>query len=71
MDGTATNIGYHNEKFQIKTGMLEDVFALAGFGVDGKGRNIAFAYIVNVPGGGVMNLERSGADVMKSLSELK
>jgi D-alanyl-D-alanine carboxypeptidase/D-alanyl-D-alanine-endopeptidase (penicillin-binding protein 4) len=71
IEGTAANIGYRNEKFRIKTGILEDVFALAGFGADGKGRDIAFAYIVNVPGGGVMNLERSGAEVMKLLSELK
>jgi D-alanyl-D-alanine carboxypeptidase/D-alanyl-D-alanine-endopeptidase (penicillin-binding protein 4) len=71
MEGTAANIGYRNEKFRIKTGILEDVFALAGFGVDGKGRAISFAYIVNVPGGGVMGLERSGAELMKLLTDLK
>lgn len=71
LEGTAANISYRNEKFRIKTGILEDAFAIAGFGVDGNGRDIAFAYIVNVPGGGVMNLEKSGAEVMKLLSELK
>ncbi len=69
MEGTAGGLGYRNEKFRVKTGVLEDVFALAGYGVNAKGHEIAFAYIVNVPGAAAMGLERSGADVMRYLAE--
>ena len=68
LDGTLRDIGYRNERFRAKSGRLENAFALAGYGVDRQGREIAFAYIVNVPMGGAgMNLERSGAEVMKYL----
>jgi serine-type D-Ala-D-Ala carboxypeptidase/endopeptidase (penicillin-binding protein 4) len=68
LDGTLRNIGYRNERFRVKSGRLENAFALAGYGVDGMGRVIAFAYIVNVSAGGAgMNLELSGAEVMKYL----
>lgn len=67
LDGTLREIGYRNENFRVKSGRLENTFALAGYGVDGKGRENAFAYIVNVPGAAVMNLERSGAEVMRYL----
>jgi D-alanyl-D-alanine carboxypeptidase/D-alanyl-D-alanine-endopeptidase (penicillin-binding protein 4) len=69
LDGTLREIGYKNERFRVKSGRLENVFALAGYGVDGKGREIVFAYIINVPGAAVMNLERSGAEVMRYLAE--
>jgi len=67
LDGTLREIGYKNERFRVKSGSLENTFALAGYGVDAKGREIVFAYIVDVPGATVMNLERSGAEVMRYL----
>ncbi|MFA7061434.1 MAG: hypothetical protein WC156_11540 [Pedobacter sp.] len=52
----------------MKSGRLKDVFALAGYGVDAQGRDIAFAYIVNVRNAYKMNLELTGAQVMKYLA---
>jgi len=52
----------------VKSGRLKDVFALAGYGVDAQGRDIAFAYIVNVRNAYKMNLELTGAQVMKYLA---
>jgi D-alanyl-D-alanine carboxypeptidase/D-alanyl-D-alanine-endopeptidase (penicillin-binding protein 4) len=69
IEGTAANIGYRNDKFRVKTGMLEDAFAMAGYVVDGRGHDMAFAYIVNVPGAGVMGLERSGAEMLEILAD--
>ena len=68
LDGTVKNIGYTNEKFRVKSGRLKDVFALAGYGVDVRGRDIAFAYIVNIPNAYKMNLELTGAQVLKYLA---
>jgi D-alanyl-D-alanine carboxypeptidase len=69
IEGTLKEIGYKNERFRVKSGRLENAFALAGYGVDWRGRDIAFAYIVNIPGGAALNLERSGAEVMRYLAE--
>ncbi|MBI1921554.1 MAG: D-alanyl-D-alanine carboxypeptidase/D-alanyl-D-alanine-endopeptidase [Geobacter sp.] len=69
IDGTLRDIGYRDERFRAKTGRLENAFALAGYGVDGKGRGTAFAFIVNMPGASAVNLERSGAEVMRYLAE--
>ncbi|HEY6871731.1 MAG TPA: D-alanyl-D-alanine carboxypeptidase/D-alanyl-D-alanine-endopeptidase [Geobacteraceae bacterium] len=67
LDGTLRGMRYKNERFRVKSGRLEDAFALAGYGVDGNGREFAFSYIVNVPDGAVMDLERTGAEVMRYL----
>jgi len=40
--------------------MLRDVLALAGCGVDGAGREIAFTYIVNGPGAGLLLIAALG-----------
>lgn len=68
IDGTLRDIGYRNERFRAKTGRLENAFALAGYGLDGKGREIAFAYVVNMRGAAAVDLERSGAEVMRLLA---
>ena len=68
MDGTLKDIGYKNERFRAKTGRLENVYSMAGYGVDGRGREITFAYIVNTPGASAMDLERTGAEVMRFLA---
>jgi D-alanyl-D-alanine carboxypeptidase/D-alanyl-D-alanine-endopeptidase (penicillin-binding protein 4) len=46
LDGTVKASTIRNERFRVKTGNLENVTALAGYGVDGKGREIAYAFIV-------------------------
>jgi serine-type D-Ala-D-Ala carboxypeptidase/endopeptidase (penicillin-binding protein 4) len=66
-EGTLRQMAYQDPRFRVKSGRLENAFALAGYGVDGKGREIAFAYIVNMPGGAVIDLERSGAEIMRYL----
>jgi D-alanyl-D-alanine carboxypeptidase/D-alanyl-D-alanine-endopeptidase (penicillin-binding protein 4) len=69
LDGTAKNIGYRNERFRVKTGRLENAFGLAGYGVDGMGREIAFTYIINVPAGGaMMPLDQIGTEVLRYLA---
>lgn len=67
-EGTLKDIGFADTRFRVKTGSLEDTFAIAGYGVDARGKSIAFSYIVNVPGAGVMGLNTTGAEVMKYLS---
>lgn len=68
MEGTVREIGFRDERFRVKTGRLENAFAVAGYGVDGRGRDMAFAFIVNVPGAGALNLEYCGAEVMRYLA---
>lgn len=68
IDGTLKDIGYRNEKFRVKSGRLENVFALAGYGVDANNKDMAFAFIVNAPGAGVLRVEQSGAEVMRYLA---
>lgn len=67
MDGTARNIGFTNERFRVKTGVLPDVYGLAGYGMNGSGREIAFAFLVNHPGISGFDMKRAGAEVMKIL----
>jgi serine-type D-Ala-D-Ala carboxypeptidase/endopeptidase (penicillin-binding protein 4) len=67
MEGTVRDIGFKDERFRVKSGRLEDVYALAGYGVDARGREVAFAFIVNAPGAAALNLDKSGAEVMKYL----
>ena len=56
------------KSFAVKTGGLPDVSALAGYGVDGLGRAIAFSWILNTPGAGVSGMARTGDEVMRTLS---
>ena len=69
LDGTVREIGFADERFRVKTGMLPDAFGLAGYGVDGSGRKIAFAFLVNHPGISGFDMKRAGADVMKLLAK--
>lgn len=70
MDGTLREVGFNDARFRVKSGRLENVFALAGYGVGEKGQDIAFAYIVNTPGPLPASVEKNGAKVMKLISEL-
>ncbi len=69
LEGTARTIGYRNERFRVKTGILEDVFALAGYGVNSAGHNLAFAVIVNMPGAAQMDVQQYSAEVMRFLTD--
>lgn len=68
MDGTLLGLEFVDERFRAKTGILEDAYALAGYGVDRGARKFSFSFIVNHPGIGAMNMERAGAAVMRHLS---
>lgn len=48
LDGNLRSSDYRSEKIRVKTGMLADVFALAGY-IEGK-KFLAFAFIANTPG---------------------
>ncbi len=69
LDGTLRNGTYKNERFRAKSGSLENVVALAGYGVDKAGREIAFAFIVNTPGPLPPNARSAGDEVMRCLAE--
>ena len=69
MDGTLRSGSFRNEHFRAKSGNLENVAALAGYGVDGNGREIAFAFIVNRPGLLAPNARNAGDSIMRFLAE--
>lgn len=50
VEGTVRHLGYVNNQFRVKTGRLDDVFALAGFGNDRHGRGLVFVFLVNLSG---------------------
>jgi len=68
-DGTLKGIGfrYQDEPFRVKSGRLENAIALAGYGVDAKGKEIAFTYIINTPEGVVMGLESTATALISYL----
>lgn len=66
-EGTSKEMGFSDSRFRIKTGMLEDAYALAGYGVDGKGKEIAFSYIVNMPGADVLAVKKHGGEIVRMI----
>ncbi len=68
VDGTLRGLEFVDERFRVKTGVLEDAYALAGYGADRGGRRFSFAFIVNYPGCGITNINKVGAAVMRLLS---
>lgn len=70
-EGTSKEMGFSDLRFRIKTGMLEDAYALAGYGVDGKGKDIAFSYIVNMPGADVLAVKKHGGEVIRLIAGLQ
>jgi len=68
MDGTLRDMVYRNGLVRVKTGRLEDVYCLAGYVDRRDGKRVAFAYMVNVPGAGTMDLDVTGAEVLKRLA---
>jgi D-alanyl-D-alanine carboxypeptidase len=49
IEGTVKRIGYADRRFRVKSGRLDDVFSLAGYGVDRNGRELVFVFLVNLP----------------------
>jgi D-alanyl-D-alanine carboxypeptidase len=68
MEGTVKDIGYADSRFRVKSGRLDDAFALAGYGVAPRGREVAFAFIVNVPAGKVTDRRHSKGMVVRMIS---
>jgi D-alanyl-D-alanine carboxypeptidase/D-alanyl-D-alanine-endopeptidase (penicillin-binding protein 4) len=69
LEGTVKRIGYTDQRFRVKTGRLNDVFALAGYGVNAAGREISFAFIVNSKKGMVSDKRHSRGELLRLLAE--
>lgn len=69
MEGTVRRIGYTDQRFRVKTGRLNDVFALAGYGVNAAGREFSFAFIVNSKRGRVSDWKHSRGELLRLLAE--
>jgi D-alanyl-D-alanine carboxypeptidase len=68
LEGTVRDIGYVDRRFRVKSGQLDNAFALAGYGVDQAGRPLAFAYLVNGPEP-LRDLKKSRGAVVRLLAE--
>lgn len=69
MDGTLRGAEFRSERFRAKSGNLENVTSLAGYGVNKSGQEIAFALIVNTPGPLIPNVRNIGDVLMRFLAE--
>jgi len=69
LEGTVKRIGYTDQRFRVKTGSLDDVFALAGYGVNAAGREFSFAFIVNSKNGRVFDKWHSRGELLRLLAE--
>jgi D-alanyl-D-alanine carboxypeptidase len=69
LEGTVKRIGYTDQRFRVKTGSLDDVFALAGYGVNAAGREFSFAFIVNSKNGRVFDRRHSRGELLRLLAE--
>ena len=69
MEGTVKRIGYTDQRFRVKTGSLNDVFALAGYGINAAGREFSFAFIVNSKKGMVSDRRHSRGELLRLLAE--
>jgi D-alanyl-D-alanine carboxypeptidase len=68
-EGTVKRIGYTDQRFHVKTGTLNDVFALAGYGINAAGREFSFAFIVNSKKGRVSDRMHSRGELLRRLAE--
>jgi len=68
LEGTVRHLGYVNSQFRAKTGRLDDVFSLAGFGNDRHGRGLVFVFLVNLSGKGT-DRRNSRGYLVKLLAE--
>lgn len=68
-EGSVRNLSYQDEFFHVKSGQLEDVYALAGYGVDAQGKDVIFCFIVNGPGVGILPvMDQVGAGMLRSVA---
>jgi D-alanyl-D-alanine carboxypeptidase/D-alanyl-D-alanine-endopeptidase (penicillin-binding protein 4) len=69
IDGTLRDMGLRNERIRAKTGRLNDAYCLAGYVNHNDGHRIAFAYMVNGSGAGVIEpVNASGMKVLQYLA---
>jgi serine-type D-Ala-D-Ala carboxypeptidase/endopeptidase (penicillin-binding protein 4) len=69
MEGTLRSASFKSEQFRAKSGNLENVTSLAGYGVSKTGQEIVFALIVNTPGPLTPNVRNIGDVLMRFLAE--
>lgn len=69
MEGTVKKIGYTDTRFRVKTGSLNDVFALAGYGINAEGREFSFAFIVNAKKGRISDRWHSRGELLRLLAQ--
>ncbi len=69
LEGTVKSIGYTDQRFRVKTGTLDDVFALAGYGINAAGREFSFAFIVNSKKGRISDRWHSRGELLRLLAE--
>jgi|AMWB02.1.fsa_nt_gi hypothetical protein len=69
LEGTVKRIGYTDPRFRVKTGRLNNVFALAGYGVNATGREFTFAFIVNAKNGRIWDRNHSKGELLRLLAE--
>jgi len=69
LEGTVKRIGYTDQRFRVKTGSLDDVFALAGYGINAAGREFSFAFIVNSKKGRLSDRWHSRGELLRLLAE--
>jgi D-alanyl-D-alanine carboxypeptidase/D-alanyl-D-alanine-endopeptidase (penicillin-binding protein 4) len=68
-EGTLKEIGFKDERFRVKSGRLENVYALAGYGVNGSGKDVAFSFMVNGPGIGILPyMDEIGAEALRFIA---
>lgn len=68
LEGTVRRIGYTDQRFRVKTGRLDDVFALAGYGVNAAGREFSFAFIVNSKNGRISDRRHCRGELLRLLA---
>lgn len=69
LEGTVKRIGYTDPRFRVKTGRLNNVFALAGYGVNAAGSEFSFAFIVNSKNGKIFDRKHSKGQLLRLLAE--
>ena len=69
LEGTVKRIGYTDQRFRVKTGSLNDVFALAGYGVNAAGREFSFAFIANSKNGRLFDRWHSRGALLRLLAQ--
>lgn len=67
--GIASHSPFITEHFWIKTGRLENVYSLAGYGSNEAGKKLVFCFIANDPGIGVLpNMDEVGTELLKIIA---